>query len=61
MLSGNECSNLLFLTTLTINVEKCEASWIGRAKIELQSRSGVSGAALQKAVIKFQAFVTVTT
>ena len=40
-------------SSLTINVEKCEASWIGRAKIELQSRSGVNGAPLQRAVLKF--------
>ena len=40
-------------SSLTINVEKCEASWIGRAKNRTSSRSGVSGAPLQKAVLKF--------
>ena len=40
-------------SSLTINVEKCEASWIGRAKTELQSQSSVNGHSLQRAVLKF--------
>ena len=40
-------------SSLTINVEKCEAAGLVEPKIELQSQSSVSGALLQKAVSKF--------
>ena len=40
-------------SSLIINIEKCAQAGLVEPKIELQSRSGVSGAPLQEAVLKF--------